>query len=78
MFHGPGGIADRIVQVMPPVILPHGALQSFKYCTDEEIKRDLNKDIPAKIQGKTGLTELLEADEELQKYLFYKFQKLID
>jgi hypothetical protein len=43
-----------------------------------DVKRDLNKDIPAKIQGKTGLTELLEADEELQKYLFYKFQKLID
>jgi hypothetical protein len=45
MFHGPGGISDRIIQVMPPVIVPHGALQSFKYCTDEEIKKDLKDEL---------------------------------
>jgi hypothetical protein len=28
---------------MPPIYNPHAALQTFKYCTDEEIERDLSK-----------------------------------
>lgn len=38
------GIFDRLVKVMPPVYKPHATLQTFKYCTDEEIMRDLNED----------------------------------
>lgn len=35
------GIFDRLTKVMPPVYKPHASLQTFKYCTDEEIERDL-------------------------------------
>ena len=38
-----GGVLDRLTQVMPPIYNPHAALQTFKYCTDEEIERDLSK-----------------------------------
>ena len=33
----PNGLFDRITQVMPPVYRPHASLQTFKFCTDEEI-----------------------------------------
>lgn len=33
----PNGLFDRITQVMPPVYKPHASLQTFKFCTDEEI-----------------------------------------
>lgn len=39
----PGGVFDRLLQVMPPIYRPHATLQTFKYCTDEEIARDLNE-----------------------------------
>jgi hypothetical protein len=51
IFFGPGGIAERIQAVMPPTCNPHGALQTFKYCTDEEIERDLKEDIRWELQG---------------------------
>ena len=38
-----GGVLDRLTQVMPPIYNPHASLQTFKYCTDEEIARDLNE-----------------------------------
>ena len=38
-----GGLFDRLRQVMPPVYKSHASLQTFKYCTDEEIARDLNE-----------------------------------
>ncbi len=43
IFHKPMGIYDRLFKVMPPTYRPHNALQTFKYCTDEEIERDLNE-----------------------------------
>lgn len=52
MFHGTNGIAKRIIKVMPPVCIPHGALQTFKYCTDEEIERDLNDSFRKQWNGK--------------------------
>ena len=38
-----GGVLDRLKQVMPPIYNPHATLQTFKYCTDEEIARDLSE-----------------------------------
>lgn len=38
-----GGVLDRLTQVMPPIYNPHATLQTFKYCTDEEIERDLSE-----------------------------------
>lgn len=42
VFHRPMGIYDRLLKVMPPVYRPHNALQTFKYCTDEEIAEAKN------------------------------------
>lgn len=39
----PGGVLDRLTQVMPPIYNPHASLQTFKFCTDEEIERDLSE-----------------------------------
>ena len=39
----PGGVLDKLTQIMPPIYRPHATLQTFKYCTDEEIERDLNE-----------------------------------
>lgn len=38
---GPNGVFERLLKVMPPIYKPHATLQTFKYCTDEEIERDL-------------------------------------
>jgi len=38
----PNGLFDRITQVVPPIYKPHASLQTFKYCTDEEIARDFD------------------------------------
>lgn len=57
VFHKPMGIYDRLFKVMPPTYKPHNALQTFKYCTDEEIERDLNPDYK-----KHGLKDISEVD----------------
>lgn len=44
----PNGIYSRINKVMPPTVKNHSTLQSFKYCTDEEIARDLNPQLKIK------------------------------
>jgi hypothetical protein len=41
ILSNPGGVFDRLCEVMPPIYRPHATLQTFKYCTDEEIMRDL-------------------------------------
>ncbi len=38
-----GGLFERITAVMPPIYEPHASLQTFKFCTDEEIVRDLKE-----------------------------------
>lgn len=42
IFHRPMGIFQRLSMVMPPTYRPHNALQTFKYCTDEEIAEARN------------------------------------
>ncbi len=42
VFHRPMGIYDRLFKVMPPIYKPHNALQTFKYCTNEEIAEAKN------------------------------------
>jgi hypothetical protein len=42
------GLYSRIKKVMPPTVRSHSTLQTFKYCTDEEIKRDLNPNLNIK------------------------------
>lgn len=51
-FFGPGGVAERIQKVMPPTCNVHGTLQTFKYCTNEEIQKDLNDKLKSELQGK--------------------------
>lgn len=50
-FFGENGVAERIEKVMPPTCLAHGAIQTFKYCTDEEIERDLDPQVKWELQG---------------------------
>jgi hypothetical protein len=52
VFHRPMGIYERLFKVMPPTYRPHNALQTFKYCTDEEILRDLHPDLKKEYKGK--------------------------
>lgn len=51
LISGPGGIFERLHSVVPPVYKQHCALQTFKYCTDEEIERDLNKEVRQNLNG---------------------------
>lgn len=37
LFGKPGGIFDRLKEVLPPGYTPNSGIQTFKYCTDEEI-----------------------------------------
>jgi len=46
MFAAPGGIWDRLEGVLQPGYGPNSAFQTFKYCTDEEIERDRDKNGP--------------------------------
>jgi len=50
-FFGQNGVASRIRDVMPPTCLAHGAIQTFKYCTDEEIDRDLDPKLRSNMNG---------------------------
>jgi hypothetical protein len=40
IFSGPEGIFERLRSVLPEGYAPNSGIQTFKYCTDEEIKRD--------------------------------------
>lgn len=44
LFEKPGGIWDRIKQVVPPVYSPNATLQSFKYVPEDEIVNLLSDD----------------------------------
>ncbi len=40
IFNGPEGIFERLKSVLPEGYAPNSGIQTFKYCTDEEIIRD--------------------------------------
>lgn len=42
IFAGPGGIWERLESVLPQGYSKNSGIQTFKYCTDEEIERDRN------------------------------------
>jgi hypothetical protein len=42
VFNRPMGIYERLLKVMPPIYRPANALQTFKYCTNEEIAEAKN------------------------------------
>lgn len=46
IFDNPGGIWERLESVLPQGYARNSGLQTFKYCTDEEISRDRNIDGP--------------------------------
>lgn len=46
IFDNPGGIWERLESVLPQGYARNSGLQTFKYCTDEEIDRNRNVDGP--------------------------------
>jgi hypothetical protein len=60
----PNGLFDRITQVMPPVYKPHAGLQTFKFCTDEEIKRDFDFN---KAGNYGGIGNTVSKNEDISK-----------
>lgn len=53
LFGKPGGIFDRLFEVLPPGYAPNSGIQTFKYCTDEEIlaNRDDSSQLTATDSG---------------------------
>jgi hypothetical protein len=43
IFSDPDGVWDRLNSVLPPTYKKQATLQTFKYMTDEEIKKNANK-----------------------------------
>lgn len=43
LFTAPGGIWERLESVLPEGYARNSGIQTFKYCTDEEIERDRDK-----------------------------------
>lgn len=68
-------IADMLIQW--GFAKKSGAWISFDEGIIKDIKEDIQKDFPEKIQGMDQLREFLETNQEICKYLFDKFKSIL-